>query len=378
MKKILVVHNTYQNTGGEDIAVKNEVEFLKKHFELDELYFSNKIENFFEFLKIIIFNSNSNAVNKFKKKVNEFNPDIVYVHNTWFNASLGIFNYMIKNNVKFVLKIHNFRYYCTKSIFLKNHIKNKNFCEACGKNRSDNLFFNKYFQESYLKSLMVIRYGTKYFKIIKNNSFPIFVLTNFHKKFLETLGIDSSRIRVLSNYLQITNSKLSNKRENYLVYAGRVSEEKGVKELINSFLNSELKDYKLKIIGEGPILADLKNSNFSKRIEFLGSLTNSETHKIIEKSLCVVSSTKLYEGQPTVLCEASYLGVASVFPNSEGILEFFPDNTKLSFKQYNYSDLVSKLNLLKDQSLCVNEGKKNKDFIIKFLNEDALLSKYKF
>ena len=130
MKKILVVHNTYQNTGGEDIAVKYEVEFLKKHFEMDELYFSNKIENFFEFLKIIIFNSNSNAVNKFKKKVNEFNPDIVYVHNTWFNASLGIFNYMIKNNVKFVLKIHNFRYYCTKSFFLKNHIKNGKFISS--------------------------------------------------------------------------------------------------------------------------------------------------------------------------------------------------------------------------------------------------------
>ena len=188
------------------------------------------------------------------KKFNEFEPDIVYVHNTWFNASLGIFNYMIKNNVKFVLKLHNFRYYCSKSILLKNHLKDKKFCEACGKNRSDNLFFNKYFQESYLKSLMVIRYGIKYFKIIKNNSFPIFVLTNFHKNFLQRLGVESSRIRVLSNFLHITNSEFSDNRENYLVYAGRVSEEKGVEELINSFLNSELKDYKLKLIGEGPIL----------------------------------------------------------------------------------------------------------------------------
>ena len=30
MKKILVIHTNYQNTGGEDIAVKNEVSFLKK------------------------------------------------------------------------------------------------------------------------------------------------------------------------------------------------------------------------------------------------------------------------------------------------------------------------------------------------------------
>ncbi len=378
MKKILIIHNKYQHVGGEDIAVENEVELLRNHYEVEELYFSNKIENIYEFIKIVIFNSNSKGLSKFKKKINEFKPDVVYVHNTWFNASLGIFSYMIKNNVKFFLKIHNFRYFCSKNFLLKNHLKNKNFCEACGKTRSDNLFFNKYFQESYFKSLMVIRYGIKYFKIIQKNSFPIFVLTNFHKKFLQNLGIESSRIRVVNNYLHITNSEISDHKEDYLVYAGRISEEKGVKELINSFLDSELKDYKLKIIGEGPILDELKNSNLPERIEFLGSLTNSETHKIIKKSICVVSSTKLYEGQPTVLCEASCLGVASIFPDSEGILEFFPNNTELSFKQYNYDDLIKKLNLLQDQNLCFSEGKKNQDYIVNFLNEGTLLSKYKF
>ena len=30
MKKILVVHNKYQQLGGEDIAVENEIQFLKK------------------------------------------------------------------------------------------------------------------------------------------------------------------------------------------------------------------------------------------------------------------------------------------------------------------------------------------------------------
>ena len=31
-KKILVVHNRYQSTGGEDIAVDEEVKFLSKFF----------------------------------------------------------------------------------------------------------------------------------------------------------------------------------------------------------------------------------------------------------------------------------------------------------------------------------------------------------
>ena len=40
MKKILIVHTRYQNLGGEDIAVENEVDFLAKHFTVDTLYFS--------------------------------------------------------------------------------------------------------------------------------------------------------------------------------------------------------------------------------------------------------------------------------------------------------------------------------------------------
>ena len=32
MKKILIVHNRYRFKGGEDIAVDNETEFLKKTF----------------------------------------------------------------------------------------------------------------------------------------------------------------------------------------------------------------------------------------------------------------------------------------------------------------------------------------------------------
>ena len=48
MKKILVIHNTYQAQGGEDIAVQNEIEFLKKKFNVETIFFNNKIESFFK------------------------------------------------------------------------------------------------------------------------------------------------------------------------------------------------------------------------------------------------------------------------------------------------------------------------------------------
>ena len=38
MKKILVIHNTYRNIGGEDIAVENEIKLLENEFHVQTIY----------------------------------------------------------------------------------------------------------------------------------------------------------------------------------------------------------------------------------------------------------------------------------------------------------------------------------------------------
>ena len=42
-KKVLIVHNKYRNLGGEDLAVENEIVFLKEHFNVEVLYFTNNV-----------------------------------------------------------------------------------------------------------------------------------------------------------------------------------------------------------------------------------------------------------------------------------------------------------------------------------------------
>ena len=54
MKKILVIHNRYQNVGGEDIAVEREIALLKETFNVKEIYYDNKIISKLTFLKLLI------------------------------------------------------------------------------------------------------------------------------------------------------------------------------------------------------------------------------------------------------------------------------------------------------------------------------------
>jgi len=375
MKKILVLHSEYRNIGGEDIAVSNEIKFLKKHYEVDTLVFSNKSINGVFFLLGIIFNSNFNSNKLLKKKLDSFNPDFVYIHNLWFAASLGIFKILKKEKRKVLLKLHNFRYFCCQSYFIKKHLNNNNFCKACGLNKQSNLFINKYFNESYIKSLYSIHFSKKYFKIIKSSNYKILVLTNFHKNFLRELQIQPDRIFVFNNYLKINNFEQKKINEKFILYAGRVSKEKGVQELIISHAESRLKHIKLKIIGDGPVLAELRRKYKNYNVEFLGFLDNENVKHYIKNAFVVVTATKLYEGQPTFLCEASSMGVPAIFPDSGGISEFFPKNYPLIYKQFDYSDLTEKINLSENSELIKKLGNSNQIYISELLEEFSILQK---
>ena len=375
MKKILIVHNKYRFKGGEDIAVENEIKLLKLKYEIRLLSFQNDSKNLFFTMLSFLTNRNYKSGKIFKNVLNEFNPDLVYVHNTWFKASLFIFNILKKMDIPVILKLHNFRYNCSRYLLKKNHINKNEFCTACGM-KNDGGIFNKYFQESFLKSIFLIRYGKLYFDVLRKNNLKIFVLTNFHKIFLENLDIPENKIKVFPNYIEALDKTNINNDKNFILYAGRISEEKGVEELIKQYLKLSEPIFSLKIAGEGPLLKSLMEKYKRENIEFLGEVSNEYIKTLILSSMAVVSPTRLLEGQPTLLCEASILGKAAIFPNSEGISEFFPKQTELSFKQYDYESLLSKLNMLKNKSLLDSESKNNKKFIEEKLNKENLLNNF--
>ena len=373
MKKILIVHNQYQNIGGEDVAVINEVKALSQHFTIESIYFDNSVDNFFRLLLSFIRNSNKPSNEKILEKIFEFKPDIVYFHNTWFKISLGIFEILENLDLEIVIKIHNFRYFCTRSYFSKNHLQGDSFCNACGlKNKSFGLL-NKYFQESFLKSILAVWFGKKYFTILKRSSIKKLVLTQFHKNFLEDLKI-SDNVFVIPNINEFKPKLTNNTTENYIVYAGRISEEKGFPDIIEAFLASNLKQTKFKIIGNGPLFEKMKNTYVNERIVFTGVLENKEVLRQISSSLAVVTGTKLHEGQPTLLSEAAMLGVPSIFPRSGGIQEFFPDDYALSYEKFNFNDFVCKLNLIHNSDFMKEQASISKSYFHKNFGTNRIIN----
>jgi len=185
-------------------------------------------------------------------------------------------------------------------------------------------------------------------------------------------GFNKQRLFVFPNLIKLENFQ-EIKYSDYVLYAGRISNEKGVNELIDIF-SSVKTNYKLLIIGDGPEANDLKIQK-SKNIEFLGELNHNKTLSYINSSKAVITNTKLYEGQPTLLCEASLLSVPSIFPDNGGIKEFFPRDYQLKF---NNNDTNSLRNILKnlDSFDLAALGKENFIFTKKILNNEKLSKKF--
>ena len=371
MKKILVVNTIYKEKGGEDTNIVDEVSFLKNFYEVKYLEFKNEGKLSIIDLISFVFNSNLKSNKLMRDVIDEFKPDIAYVHNTWFRANIGIYKILKKKGIRVFHKIHNFRYFCCNFFLLRNHIKDTEYCYMCNLQK-ENKIFNKYYQNSYLKSFFGILYGKKIYRLILSGDLNLLVMTNFHKKFLIELGVKPENIDTFSNPISYKNTNEYNQISNYLVYAGRVSQDKGVEELIKAWIKADVSNLSLKIIGDGKMLNELKEKYILPNIKFLGLLSHEETLELIKNSRGVVTATKMYEGQPRLLCEASINGIPSLFPDFGGMGEFFPRNYTFKFEQFNYESLCEKLKLFEKSLELKQESIEIQSFTEQILGKDYL------
>ena len=129
---------------------------------------------------------------------------------------------------------------------------------------------------------------------------------------------------------------------------------------------------KLLIIGTGQLKKEFTNKYSSENIEFLGFIENEKAIDLIKNSRAVITATKMYEGQPRLISEASSYGIPSIYPSFGGLDEYFPKDYNLSFQQFNYLDLVEKINCLKNKKLLIEESIKIHNYINKNMSMKSL------
>ena len=253
--KILIVHNYYKIPGGEDSVVLNEKNLLEKNGHKVIFYSRNnsEIKNFSFIRKLFLpFTAiySFKTSREIKKIIKKEQIDIVHVHNTLSLVSPSVFYAAKKMKVPVVQTIHNFRMICpAATLYRDEHI-----CEDCIKKGLKCAVKYKCYRNSKLQAManVAILRVNRFFGIYKKINY--ICLTEFNKnKLLSYKKISKNQIFVKPNFVGTDVSFIPyNKRDNQIIYVGRLDKLKGIEILFNAWLKIN-NDVILVVCGSGPL-----------------------------------------------------------------------------------------------------------------------------
>jgi glycosyltransferase involved in cell wall biosynthesis len=345
----LLAHNFYKNYGGEDQVVENQLKLLSKKGICVKTYFeNNKDINKNKGIGKIKLIQNSYSCNmtweKTQKILGASKIDIAHIHNVYPIISPGIYNVLGKHNIPIIQTLHNYRFICPNGLmYTYNHI-----CERCLiKNNYYECFYNKCYRKSYLQSFWYADIISRAYKKGYFNYIDRFIaLTPFMKEMMIKKGFPASKISIIPNYVENQFDKLSYTKQNYFIYLGRLSEEKGIFTLLKAMenLNNRIN---LKIIGDGPLKEAIINfirEHKIQNIELLGFISGKEKKEFLKNAKAVIIPSECYENFPTVLLESFSLGTLGIVSKIGGVQYMINDSFNgLHFKPSNDKDLAEKI-----------------------------------
>ena len=343
--RILLLHNKYQYAGGEDKVFEAEGELLASNgHEVERLVFDNKnitsLANKVGSGCMVVFNFSSAKI--LKKKIKEFKPDILHVHNFFPLASPSVFYTARAHNVPVILTLHNYRLICpSATLFFNNKIYEKSLRTIFP--------FDAVMKGVYRDSILqtaALAFMTSFHNVIgtwRNKVTRFIVLTEFAKtKFLQSrLNVSTDQFALKPNFIADPGNG-NHVREDFFLYIGRLSQEKGIDVLLNAFRQP---DKALVIIGDGPMQQQVESLAREKQnVTYLGFQSGSTIMDYLKRASALIVPSTWYEGFPIAILEAFGTGTPVIGSRLGGVAEIVKDNYNgLLFEAGNQIGLIEAL-----------------------------------
>ena len=396
---ILLVNNFYYNRGGDCtylFSLKNlledrghKVSIFSMHHPLNyDSPFSRYFVSYINYEEEVKTKSLSSAVkvakrtiysNEAKKKIETLieqeKPDIVHIQNLHHHITPSIFSVLKERNIPIIWTLHDYTIICPNTSFLAHG----RICEKCKKRKYFWPFIIKCKKNSFAASTMASIESTTHMIMKFYSAVNYFIAPSmFLKNKLIEYGFEKEKIIHLNNFtLFASDDKANRDDEKYFMYLGRISEEKGIKTLIDASIkvfknngnNKMMSKYKLRIIGDGPIknkmMSYVKSKKAENNIEFLGHKSHEEAMELLSGSKFLVIPSEWYENFPYSVLESFALGKPVVASRIGGIPELVKNwETGLLFNPKDSDMLSLKISfLLKHPDKAVLIGNTAKEFM---------------
>lgn len=248
-----------------------------------------------------------------RRKISDFKPDIVHVHNTFPVLSPSVFWAARHAKIPVVQTLHNFRHVCANSLLSRDG----NHCEECIGRTSLRALRYRCYAESVPRTAVVVSLNAMHWRLgtYSRAVDAYIVLNDASRDIFQRANIPESKLFVKSNFVP---DKLlrTGERKRQAVFVGAITRTKGVHLLLEAWASAALSDFTLLLIGEGPERKELQGSYArAPNVRWLGRLEREEVLMHLASSRLLVFPSLAYENCPMVLLEAFSVGTPAVAPN---------------------------------------------------------------
>jgi glycosyltransferase involved in cell wall biosynthesis len=207
-----------------------------------------------------------------------------------------------KMKIPLVLTLHNFRLICPsgtlfhqKELFIKS--LQQDFPFKAIKNK---VYRNSYSQTFWLAFVVWFHKKMGTFKKVDAFICPSPFMVDLFKK--STLKINENKFFVKPNFSKKAEKTEKLNPKNHFLFVGRLSEEKGIKCLLEAFKNS---NEVIKIVGKGPLKNMVEKSSLEyKNIIYLGFLSKEEIASEMQEANALIFPSIWYEPFGLTIIEA--------------------------------------------------------------------------
>jgi glycosyltransferase involved in cell wall biosynthesis len=346
--KILLVHNSYQQPGGEDVVFGQEQELLERagHEVLTYCRSNWEIAGY-SALKLLALAGRMMWARDTRREIGSLlrcqKPDLVHVHNSFLMVSPSIYSACQEAHIPVVQTLHNYRLLCPAAIFFRRG----RVCEECLEHSLwrgvlHGCYRNSRAETSAVALMLTVHRWRRTWTWGVN---CFIALSEFSRqKFIEG-GIPAEKIAVKPNFVYADPGCRGRSGE-YALFIGRLSPEKRVVTLLAAWQRLHAR-IPLRIIGGGPereFLEARANQMELSDVRFLGQLPRDEVIAALKGAWCLIFTSEWYENFPMTIVEAFACGVPVICSRLGAMQEIVADGrTGLHFTPGDAGDLAAKV-----------------------------------
>jgi glycosyltransferase involved in cell wall biosynthesis len=357
--KIIQVHNWYRTDSGENVFVEGLINLLQAKGEELVLFERNSKElpsTIAAKISAFIAGIYSPAsAREMTRLIEENRPDVVHVHNLYPLISPSVLVACARAGVPVVMTSHNYRLTCP----LGPHYNNRGICEQCSDGREYWCILNNCRASLFESAAYAIRNAVaRKFRLFKDNVTLFIALSQHVKSRLVESGYDSDQVVVIPNMISLSLAQLASRDYspgNYVGYLGRISPEKGVRELLRAAaLNPSVP---VVIAGDDSAMPELLQEA-PENVRFLGPLERNELTEFYRNARFLVTPSVCFETFGLVAAEAMSQGIPVISSSIGGLPEIVTDGVNgLLSEPGDVDDLAKKIKLLwENPDLCRQMG----------------------